>query len=170
MKSLMVGKSHIWENSYSRDLCAKALDQSDCWIFQITIFWTVQPFLIFFCIKIEYHKTFKMMLLLFRKNAHFPKNRAKWSKSGQGSWKKSTFLYIAQNWLIIYFLIFCIKVEGIKGYKLAQTPFLGKFSFCRFWSFLLIFGPKIKFFVYCSKLAHYRFLQKQSDLSVSYRI
>ena len=51
---------------------------------------------------------------------------AKWRKSGRGSWKKSTFLYIAQNWLITYFLIFCIKVEGIKGYKLAQTPFFRK--------------------------------------------
>jgi len=35
-------KPHIWENSYSRDLCAKALDQSDRSIFQITI--SFEPF------------------------------------------------------------------------------------------------------------------------------
>ena len=115
-------------------------------------FWTIQPFFIIFCMNIEYHKTFKMMLSLFWKNAYFPQKgqnvEQKWS------WKKSTFLYIAQNWLIIYFLIFCIKLEGIKGYKLAQTPFLRKFSFGWFSPFLLIFGPKINFFVYCSKLGH----------------
>ena len=38
-------KSHIWENSYSRDLCAKALDQSDRSIFQITI--SFEPFNVF---------------------------------------------------------------------------------------------------------------------------
>ena len=58
------------------------------------------------------------------------------------------------------FFIFFMKLKGIKGYKLLQTPFLVKFLFCRFSPFLLIFGPKINFFVYCSKLAHYRFLQK----------
>ena len=42
-------KSHIWENSYSRDLCAKALDQSDSLIFQITI--SFEPFnhFLYFC-------------------------------------------------------------------------------------------------------------------------
>ena len=50
-----VYKSHIWENSHFWDLFTKALDQSDCLILQITyIFKTVQPFLIIFCIKIEY--------------------------------------------------------------------------------------------------------------------
>ena len=45
-------------------------------------------FFIIFCIKIEYHKTFKMLLSLFWKNAFFPPKKA---KSGQSSWKKSTF-------------------------------------------------------------------------------
>ena len=45
----------------------------------------------------------------------------------------------------LIFLIFHINLEGIKGYKLAQTPFLGKFSFCRFSSFLLIFVQKSTF-------------------------
>ena len=35
-------KCYIWENSYSRDLYAKALDQSDRSIFQITI--SFEPF------------------------------------------------------------------------------------------------------------------------------
>ena len=35
-------KFYIWENSYYRDLYAKALDQSDRLIFQITI--SVEPF------------------------------------------------------------------------------------------------------------------------------
>ena len=43
-------KCHIWENSYSRDLYAKALEQPDRSIFQITMFWTVLPLFIFFCI------------------------------------------------------------------------------------------------------------------------
>jgi len=34
------------------------------------------------------------------KNAYLP---PKSSKSGRGSWEKSTFLNIAQNWLIIFF-------------------------------------------------------------------
>ena len=47
MKRLMVGsdfmrKCHIWEKSYSQDLYAKALDQSDRLIFQITI--SLEPF------------------------------------------------------------------------------------------------------------------------------
>ena len=98
------------------------------------------------------------MISLFWKNAYLPPKWAKRSKSGRGSWTKSTFLYIAQNCLIRFFLIFCIKLEGIKGYKLPQMPISGKFSFCRFRPFLLIFGPKINFFVYCWKLAHYIFL------------
>ena len=60
----------------------------------------------------------------------------------------------------LIFLIFCIKLEGIKGYKLPQMPFWGNFSFCRFWPFLLIFGPKKSTFLYnyCSKLADWMFL------------
>ena len=67
------------------------------------------------------------------------------------------------------FLIFCIKVEGIKGYKLAQTPFLRKFSFGRFSPFLLIFGPKINFFVYCSKLGHYIFFDILHEVKRHYK-
>ena len=37
-----VRKSHIWENSYSQDLCVKALNQSDRSILQITI--SFEPF------------------------------------------------------------------------------------------------------------------------------
>ena len=49
-------KCHIWENSYSRDLYAKALDQSDRSIFQITI--SFEPF---------YH--FLYIFCIYRKNA-----------------------------------------------------------------------------------------------------
>ena len=71
-------KSYIWENSYSQDLCAKALDQSDRSIFQITLnFWTIQQFFIIFCMKIEYHKTFTVMLFLLWINAFLPRKRAK---------------------------------------------------------------------------------------------
>ena len=59
--------------------------------FEITIFWTIQPFFIIFCIKIEYHKMFKMLLSLFWKNAFSPKKSAKRRKSGLSSWTKSTF-------------------------------------------------------------------------------
>ena len=55
------------------------------------------------------------------------------------------------------FLIFCMKLKGIKGYKLPQISFLGIFLFCWFWPFLLIFVD-FNFFVYCSKLTHYFFL------------
>ena len=58
-----------------------------------------------FCINIEYHKTFKMMSL-FWKNAYLPPKRIKRSKTGQSSLTKSTFLYIAQNWLIGFFWYF----------------------------------------------------------------
>ena len=56
-----------------------------------SIFWTIQPFFIIFCIKIEYHKTFKMMMSFFWKNACLPQKRAKRSKSGWGSWKNKLF-------------------------------------------------------------------------------
>ena len=81
---------------------------------------------IFFCIQIEYHKMFKMMLSFFCKNAFLPRKRAKRRKSGRGSQTKSTFLYIAQYWLRRFFLIFCMKLETIKGYKLTLNSFLKK--------------------------------------------
>ena len=39
--------------------------------------------------------------------------------------KINFFVYCSKlaHWI---FLIFCIKLEGIKGYKLPQTPFFGK--------------------------------------------
>ena len=50
--------------------------------------------------KIEYHKTFKMMLSLFWKTARFSKKGQNGEKVGGTVGKKSTFLYIAENWLI----------------------------------------------------------------------
>ena len=102
------------------------------------IFWTVHLFFIIFCIKIEYHKTFKM-LSFFWKNAFLPWKSAKRSKSGQSSWKKSTFLYCSKLTHLIL-LIFCMKLETIKGYKFAPKPFFKKNShfanFGHFRSFL----------------------------------
>ena len=111
----------------------------DC---QITIFWTIQPFFIFFCIKIEYHKVFKMMLSLFWKNARFPKKGQNGAKVGGAVGKINFFVFCCKLANLI-FLIFHINLEGIKGYKLAQMPFLGKFLFCQFSPFLLIFGKKL---------------------------
>ena len=50
----------------------RSLDFSNCYIF-----WTVQSFFIFVCIKIEYHETFKMMMSLFWKNACLPPKKGK---------------------------------------------------------------------------------------------
>ena len=66
------------------------------------------------------------MFSLFWKNAYLPPKRAKMSKSGWSSWTNSTFFDIAQNWLIGFFLIFCMKLEIIRGYKLTPTPFFSK--------------------------------------------
>ena len=64
------------------------------------IFWTVQPFFIFFCIKIEYHKTFKMMMSLFWKNAYLPPKRAKIGKNRVfGLLRKIESLDFARNGL-----------------------------------------------------------------------
>ena len=48
---------------------------------------------IFFCIKIEYHKTFKMMMSFFCKNAFLPPKRVKRSKTGQSIRRKSTLAF-----------------------------------------------------------------------------
>ena len=75
--------------------------------------------------KIEYHKTFKRMLSLFWKNVRFPKKGQNGAKVGGAVGKNQLFCILLK---IIYFLIFCMKLKGIKGYKLLQTPFSGKFS------------------------------------------
>ena len=72
----------------------------------------------------------------------------KWKQKWAEQLDKINFFVYCWKLAHLIFLIFCIKLEGIKGYKLPQMPFLGNFSFCRFWPFLLIFGPKkINFFV-----------------------
>ena len=53
--------------------------------------------------KIEYQKTFKMMLSLFWKNSRFPKKGQNGAKVGGAVGKNQLFLYIAQNWLIVFF-------------------------------------------------------------------
>ena len=100
--------------------------------------------------------TFKMLLSLFWKNARFPQKGAKVG----GQLEKITFFVYCCKLAHLIFLIFHIHLEGIKGFKLLQPPFLGKFSFCQFCPFLFIFGPKINFFVYCSKLDVFDILQE----------
>ena len=66
----------------------------------------------------------------------------KGAKMGGVVGQNELFLYIAQNWirfLDYIYLIFCTKLEGIKGYKLPQTSFWGNFSCCLFCKFLLFF-------------------------------
>ena len=84
--------------------------------------------------------------------------KGKMEQKWVGQLEKINFFVYCCKLAHLIFLIFHINLEGIKGYKLAQMPFLGKFSFCQFWPFLLIFGSKINFFVDCSKLSHYIFL------------
>ena len=65
------------------------------------------------------------VVVTFLENSPFTQKRA---KSGRSSWKKSTFLYIAQNCLIRFFSIFCIKLEGIKRINCPYTIFQKKIS------------------------------------------
>ena len=94
------------------------------------IFWTAQPFFIFFCMKIEYHKTFKMMLSFFYKNAFLlwkrSKKKQKWAEQLD---KINFFVYCSKlaHWI---FLIFCKQLGGIKGYiNCPWYHFSAKFSF-----------------------------------------
>ena len=70
------------------------------------IFWTVQSFFIIFCIKMEYHKTFKMMFHFSGKMPVCSTKGQKGAKVGRAVGQKSTFLYIVQNWFIRFFWYF----------------------------------------------------------------
>ena len=66
VKTACLGK--IWFSRY-RHLTSRPirkLDSSNCYIF-----WTVWPFFIIFCIKIEKYDTFKMVQWLFWKKSYF---------------------------------------------------------------------------------------------------
>ena len=75
----------------------------------------------------------------------------------------------------LIFLIFCIKLEGIKGYKLPQTPYLRKFLFSRFrpksswpirsldFSNCYIFWTVQSFFIiFCVKIDYYKTFEMMS--------
>ena len=68
-------------------------------------------FYIFFCIKIEYHKTFKMMVSLSWKNTYLTQKRTKRVKSGWGSWKKNIFCILLKIGSLDFFNILH-KVRG----------------------------------------------------------
>ena len=83
-----------------------------------------------------------------------PKKGQKGAKVGRAVGKNQLFCIYFQNWLIRFFSYFALKLEGIKGYKLPQTPFFRK---------ILIFskmgkraqnGPKIEFLDFCAELSH----------------
>ena len=78
--------------------------------------------------KIECHKAFKMMFSLFWKMPVSPQKGQNGAKVGGQLEKINFFVYCCKLTHLI-FLIFHIHLEGIKGYKLAQTPICGKFSF-----------------------------------------
>ena len=88
-------KSHIWENSLSRDLGQKG------------------------------------------------------PKVGRAVGKNQLFCILLK---IIYFLIFCIKLEGIKGYKLAQTSFLEKILVLPILAIFLDFWSKNQLFCILLKI------------------
>ena len=106
-------KCHIREHSYSQDFYAKALDQSDRSIFQIlqilTIFghfWLKNNKLLyllnhltiffFFCIYIEYHKMFKMMLSFSVKMPFCPDKGQKGAKVGGAVGQNQLFVYCSK--------------------------------------------------------------------------
>ena len=74
-------KPHVWEKSGSQDMDSqdsgpiRLLDSCNCYIF-----WTVWPFFVIFCIKIEYHNTFRMMQSFFSKNSCLAQIGQNWPK------------------------------------------------------------------------------------------
>ena len=77
-------KPHIWENSYSLHLCAKALDQSDGLVFQITI--SFEPFNHFYIFLHKYRIPFDVLgnVVTFLEKCLFApkkdKKERKWAK------------------------------------------------------------------------------------------
>ena len=106
-------KPHIWENSHSQDLCAKALDLSDRSLFQITIiFWTVQPYLIIFCIKTEYHiRRLRCCCHFSGKMPVSPKKGKNGAKVGRAVGKNQLF-YILLKIGSLYFFNILYKGRG----------------------------------------------------------
>ena len=92
---------------------------------------TVHPFFILSCINIEYHEKFKMICHFSVKMPICPQKGA---KVGRAVGENQLFVILLKIGSLD-FLIFCIQLEGLKGYKLLQMPFFGN---------ILIFTKKEK--------------------------
>ena len=98
--------SGIWVNRLESSRPIRSLNFSNYYIF-----WTVQPFFIIFCIKIEYHKMLKMLLSLFWKNTHLPKKGQKGPKVGRAVGKNLLFCILLKIASLDFFHILH-KVRG----------------------------------------------------------
>ena len=72
-------------------------------------------------------------------------------------WLKNTLSCILLNIGTLFFLIFCMKLETIKGYNLTLHPFLRKILILQIFAIFGHFWLKMDFLVYCSILTHYIF-------------
>ena len=74
---------------------------------------------------------------------------------------------LSENWLICFFLIFCMKLGYHKGTKLTEPDFSGKFLFWVFGAKRVQKGPKIGSLSFFSRLLHYFFLILDPNLKSS---
>ena len=89
-----------------------------------------------------------------------PKKGQKWAKVGEAVGNNQLFCILLNiGTLVPIFLIFCMTLETIKGYKLTLNPFLRKILVLQIFDIFGHFWLKIDFHVYCSILAHYIFFR-----------
>ena len=79
-----------------------------------------------------------------------PEKGQKGAKVGRAVGKNQLFCILFKIGSLDFF-IFCIKLEGIKAYKLPQTRFFRKILI---FSKMVKNGPKIGFLDFCAKLSH----------------
>ena len=100
------GQFFLYHHSFTpKNGCKVGQYFKNCLIVKLLSLEPFNYFLYFFCIKIEYHKTFKMMLSLFWKYARFPKKGQNGAKVGRAVGKYQLFC-IAVNWLTWFFWYF----------------------------------------------------------------
>ena len=100
------------------------------------IFWTVSLYFIFFCIKVEYHKTFKMLLSLFWKNAFIPPKKGKKEQKWVGQLDKINFFVNCSKLVHSFFLVF-FSLFFLLFFVFILFSFFFSFSF--FYCFLFCF-------------------------------
>ena len=84
------------------------------------------------------------MLSVFWKNARSPK-KGKMEQKWAGQLEKINFFVYCSKLAHYIFLIFCMKLETIKGYKLTPKPFFKENSCFADFGHFLFFGVKITF-------------------------